>query len=461
MKTRVRYLLALILMICGGGLLALFMQMTVTVAVSGETRQFNTYARTVGEFLSEVNLTLEEGDVIAQALDAPLADGDTISILRGREIRIWADDEATIIHTTETMPQNLLALAGVALFPEDVLLMNGEPVASNQQIPADGEILLAVERARKITLNGSDGKKYTVYSNAGTLKQALNNTHFQYHPADRFTPPITTTLKGPAVFRWIQAKPVTVNVDGGKRTIWTAAVTVGEALTEYKIALGELDYAVPDLDEELPPNRTVRIVRVVEEFEGVEEPIPYGYLTEGLADVEIDQIILVQAGEPGVLQKGTIIRYEDGVEVSRSEQERVLVEPKDRIIGFGSKIVIRTLNTANGPIEYWRAVTAYATSYSPCRSGADRCYPNTANGTPVKQGVVAVLRSWYNAMAGQYIYIDGYGKAVIADIGGGVPDKHWIDLGYSDDAYVPWYWDVTVYFLTPVPPLDQILWILP
>ena len=36
-----------------------------------------------------------------------------------------------------------------------------------------------------------------------------------------------------------------------------------------------------------------------------------------------------------------------------------------------------------------------------------------------------------------------------------------IDLGYSDDDLVLWYSWVDVYLLTPVPPIEDILYILP
>ena len=48
---------------------------------------------------------------------------------------------------------------------------------------------------------------------------------------------------------------------------------------------------------------------------------------------------------------------------------------------------------------------------------------------------------------------------VIGDIGGGVPGSHWIDLAYSEEDYIAWHQNVTLYFLTPVP--ETILWPLP
>ena len=122
-------------------------------------------------------------------------------------------------------------------------------------------------------------------------------------------------------------------------------------------------------------------------------------------------------------------------------------------------MVIKTLDTPSGPIEYWRAVTVYATSYSPCRSAADRCYYGTSSGLPVARGVIGVTRSWYNWFVGQRLYVPGYGTGVVADVGGGVPGEYWIDLGFTDADFEPWHQYVTIYFLTPVP--ENIPWILP
>ena len=113
---------------------------------------------------------------------------------------------------------------------------------------------------------------------------------------------------------------------------------------------------------------------------------------------------------------------------------------------------------ADGPIEYYRAVEAYATSYSPCRLGVDYCSSRTASGATLQKGVIGVIRSWYNVMRGQPVYIPGYGFATIEDIGAGFSDRHWVDLGYTDEDWVSWSRYVTVYFLTPVP--ANIMWIL-
>jgi 3D (Asp-Asp-Asp) domain-containing protein len=73
--------------------------------------------------------------------------------------------------------------------------------------------------------------------------------------------------------------------------------------------------------------------------------------------------------------------------------------------------------------------------------------------------VIAVASRWYSYLAGTGVYVPGYGFATVEDIGGGFPDRYWIDLGYSDDDFITWGDWVTLYFLTPVP--VNIQYVLP
>ncbi len=60
----------------------------------------------------------------------------------------------------------------------------------------------------------------------------------------------------------------------------------------------------------------------------------------------------------------------------------------------------------------------------------------TASGLPLQKGVAAVDTSLVPFFT--QMYVPGYGEVIAADIGGGVIGR-WIDLGYSDDDYVPWH----------------------
>jgi 3D (Asp-Asp-Asp) domain-containing protein len=201
-------------------------------------------------------------------------------------------------------------------------------------------------------------------------------------------------------------------------------------------------------------------VQVRDEILLEQTTIPFESKTAPNPNTELDQHSVVQPGQEGIIVTRTRLRYEDGQEINRQvEGEWQARPPQDRIVGFGTKVVIKTAVVDGVAIEYWRSITVFATSYSPCNSDASRCYPNTATGLPVTKGVAGVKRAWFGYLVGQNVFVPGYGVAQIADIGGGYPDgRAHIDLGYSDADYVPWYWWVTIYFLTPVP--ENILWIM-
>ncbi len=257
-----------------------------------------------------------------------------------------------------------------------------------------------------------------------------------------------------------RARPVSIQVKDQTVSVESAGLTVGEVLSDAGISLQGLDYSTPPDGETLTENAPIQVVRVREEVLQTQTPIPFTNEYIQSDQVELDKTEIVEPGEFGLEVTRTRIRYEDEQETSRSEEVTwIAKQPKTQKTGRGTQVMVRTLDTPQGQIEYWRTVNVYATSYSPCRSGTDTCYPGTSSGLPVQQGVVGVTRAWYNLMVGQRIYVPNYGIATIADVGGGIPGKYWIDLGYSDDDYVPWYFNVTIYFLTPVP--DNIPWILP
>jgi 3D (Asp-Asp-Asp) domain-containing protein len=103
----------------------------------------------------------------------------------------------------------------------------------------------------------------------------------------------------------------------------------------------------------------------------------------------------------------------------------------------------------------------YATSYAAkflSRPPTSPNYGRTASGKILTKGLVAIDRRYVSF--GTRMYVPGYGPAEAADTGGGVKGR-WIDLGFDDWNYESWHRVVRVYFLTPVPPPDQIVWIIP
>jgi resuscitation-promoting factor RpfB len=179
--------------------------------------------------------------------------------------------------------------------------------------------------------------------------------------------------------------------------------------------------------------------------------------------MELDQQEKRQEGVTGVIKSRTRVRYENGQEVWRGlEDEWVDQEPSEQIIVYGTNIVIRTVDTPNGPIEYWRKISMLTTPYNAATSGKaadDPYYGITRSGIRVGYGMVAVDPKVIPLMT--EIYVPDYGVALATDTGGLIIGKH-IDLAYDDNQALPdLYGWRDVYILTPVPPVDTIRYVLP
>ena len=176
----------------------------------------------------------------------------------------------------------------------------------------------------------------------------------------------------------------------------------------------------------------------------------------------MDHQRLDQEGGDGVTKRRIRTVYEDGREVERVlEAEWVDREPTKKIIAYGTKIVLRELETPDGDLKYWRKIRALATSYSAATSGKSPDHPLygiTRLGWQMRSGIVAVDPQVIKLET--EMYVPGYGVGVAADTGGKIRGRH-IDLGYEEDELQLWYKWVDVYLLAPAPPAGQIRWVLP
>lgn len=434
----------------------------VTLTVNGGSQTLRTNALSVAGALHQAGFQASAEDRLEPRASALLKPGAVITLDQAQAVTIVISPsgESLELRSALRRPADLLAEAGLTLSEHDRLTLNGLPIDPSAELPYSPQVLLEVRQAQAVTLN-ENGLSQTLLSSAATLGQALWEAGIVLTAADRVSTPLETPLLAPVEVEIERAVPVTITVDGGEISVPTAAATVRGALSEAGVSLHGMDYSQPGEDEPLPADRSVRVVRVREDIILQQQPIPFKSSFQPDPNTELDKRSIVTPGEFGVQVLRERVLYEDGVEVSRAQEDQwVAKEPRDQVVGYGTQPVVNTIDTPAGTLEYWRAVDVWATSYSPCRLGIPNyCNTQTASGMQLTQGIVAVTRAWYSWMAGQRVYIPGYGVAVVADVGGGIPGRYWVDLGYTDADYAHWSRSVTMYFLTPVP--ANIPWILP
>lgn len=155
-------------------------------------------------------------------------------------------------------------------------------------------------------------------------------------------------------------------------------------------------------------------------------------VTKDDPDKELDDDTVVQEGKDG--QKTSIwkVYYYEGKEYSKELVSTDIVPAVNKIIDHGTKIVWRTIQTADGSITYWRKLRVWATQYD---SHCPGCNNWTATGLPQGKGVIAVDPSVIKL--GSKLYVPGYGEAVAGDTGGSIKGNI-VDLGFPDAHTSGW-----------------------
>lgn len=433
----------------------LLMGRTVQATIDGEPVSIYTRALRVKGALRSAGIEVGTSDSVSPAAESWLSKAESIEVNRARLVRIRVEPEGEWreVVTTLFTPDGILRAAGIKPDASDLVMLNGLPVPLSDPLQERGELVLQYRPAVTLLVT-ADGEERTIITSAADIGSALWEAGIQLRAGDRLSVPFDQPLSEDMAVEIRMGRELEITADGMSVTGYSAAQTVGEALAEAGVALQDLDYSQPAEDEPVPEDGVIRVVRVAEELVLEQTAIPYE--TQLLADdtLEMNTRKVIQEGANGIKASRVRVRYEDGVEVSRvSEGDVIIAEAVTRIVHYGSKIVDKVADTADGPITYYMAVNVTATSYSPCRSGvAGKCYPGTSLGLPVQKGVIGVNRAWYNLFKGTQIYVPGYGVGTIADVGYYPYSDYWIDLGYSDADYVSWgATNLTIYFLSPPP----------
>lgn len=326
--------------------------------------------------------------------------------------------------------------------------------------PVGGDVVRVV-RARAIEVVDG-GVATTVVAAGETLGQALAQAGVAVRPGDRVSPGLDTPLAYAPRVTLQRAVAFALDADGMSRELRARSATLGEALAEAGVGLFGRDIVDPPAETPLAPGLRAVVTRVRDVITTREVEIPYRTEATPDPDRPLDDVVVLQAGVPGLAQQRVEVTTHGGRVVGRRVLDEVVVrEPVAERVSYGTGITWGTVMTEAGPLRYWRKLRVYATSYSAARAGTPRSAPwygRTRIGEVMRKGIVAtdprVIPMRTN------LYVEGYGVGFAGDTGGGVKRLH-IDLGYDDDNYISWHRYVDVYLLEPAPPPDRIPWTRP
>lgn len=428
-------------------LLALMQTTPVTVIIDGQAFPSETRAVDVAGLLDELELSLSEGDHVSPSPNTPIQPNLVIRIERARSVFLIVDGVTTPLWTTLTNPAEILDSQGITVSSNDLILVDGTPSTAEDlplwPVPVTH---LSVRHAVDLRVE-DDGTPHVINTTAETVGDALFEAGITVYLSDTISPGLNAPVTPNLTVTITRARPVTIIADG--ETIRTRArgETVDDVLSEAGIALVGLDYTIPRETALLRPGMSIRVIRVREEIETTETELPYETVYQADPELELDQRRVIQQGQRGLQTTRTRVRYENGIEVERTEAETIVTrEPVNHVIAYGTNVVVRTIETPQGTLSYWRKLRMYATSYHPAALGGDNI---TATGQVLQHGIVGA--DTRILPFGTEIYVRNYGVGTVADTGARRRDPLWIDLGYSDADWRSWSGYVDVYILTPVP----------
>jgi uncharacterized protein YabE (DUF348 family) len=462
----------------------------VTITVDGMAATLLTHHHTVGDLLQDMELRLAPEDRLAPAASTPLSPKLAIVVNRARPVLVHVDGRTRTVLTHASTVGAVLTEASVDLREHDPVHLNGAPATLQMNLPevditkrrnfpglpsvypwrgaAVDAVQIDIERAVPVQVTSraagysTTSKSETVWSTKTTVGEALAQRGWVIYEGDLVTPPLGTPLGIGLAVTIEQSRPVVVSTKDHSLRIRTRGATVADVLAEQGLMLAGMDRVEPPLDTPLTDDLAVHVTRVAHAYEIEEEVTPFTAIWEPDPELEIDNQRLDQEGVNGITRHRYRIVLEDSQPISRTLEDTWLAqEPVTKVLKYGANIVLRTVDTPQGPLTYWRKIRMYATSYSADEAGTPRdapWYGRTRTGRKIQYGVAAVDPTVVRL--GSDVYVPGYGVAAAADTGSAVKGK-WIDVAYDEGQLVPWSRCVDVYLLAPAPPSYLIKYILP
>lgn len=252
----------------------------VILTDDGEERTVPTRARTVGELLQKLNITLNEGDVVEPSQETEISsDNFRVNIYRATPVTIVDGNRKLFTFSAAATPRSIVKQAGIEVYPEDELFM----------LPTENFLQ-----------EGSIGPRIVI----------------------------------------VRATPVNINLYGTQVVMRTQAKTVGELLEERNIQLGPDDSVQPTQGVAIQPNMQIFVLRKGTQIATVEEEIAMPVERIEDSTLSIGTKAVRQQGSPGKRLVTYQIQLENDIEVSRSQIQSVEVTPAvKQIEAIGTKPV--------------------------------------------------------------------------------------------------------------------------
>lgn len=321
-----------------------------------------------------------------------------------------------------------------------------------------------------LVVNGQVEKFETDAHSVGEL---LATREVKIQDYDKVSASLDSALVQGGVVTVQHAVPVNVQADGESTTHYMTAATVGEALDELAMTLGEEDKIVPALNTKIASGDTIQIVRVQTVFEEIKEPIPFDTVTKEDGTLLKGKSATIQEGQEGVLVKKFKKVIEDGIVVSKSLVDETVATPSlNKVVALGTKNPVVVLTASSPTVENVTKsgvtfgakkvlnnvkLTAYDAGVNSTGKTEDHpWYGMTFTGTKVTEGRTIAVDPKVIPL-GWWVYIEGIGFRRAEDTGSAIKGNK-IDIYFESEEHALKFGaksGYTVYIIGPKKPEAQ------
>ncbi len=312
-------------------------------------------------------------------------------------------------------------------------------------------VLFSVSVAHKKVFLLADGRTQVVSTYSHNVAGVLSEAGIEVGKYDMLShEPDERTYYGMEI-KYSAAYPVAVKADGNEYTLWAAEATAGQILQLLEIDLGELDRTVPAVDEKVHSGDVVEVIRVSKHLTTQRVEIPFREIRQINSVMDRGDSKVIQRGIAGLREDTVEVTLENGEDVDlRLIQSEIIRLKQDQIAEYGANTL---LSRAGRTMQFTRVINVTATAYcagtaeTGCpidKHGKSKCTGHFNDGITAT-GIRAVAGTGQESKPhivavdprmiplGSRLYIDGYGFAVAADVGGAIKGSR-IDLLLGDHA---------------------------
>jgi uncharacterized protein YabE (DUF348 family) len=275
-----------------------------------------------------------------------------------------------------------------------------------------------------------DGQCYQWKTLAASVADLFKEREISLKQGDIVRPVLKTRITEDLKIEVDRAFPVKIKTTDGIHYFNTIPQPVERVLESAGIQFSPDDKVVPKLGTIVKPDQQIAVVKVTSKIITVKVDVApkVEYYTDKTLERGTQKV--VRAGSTGLSEKQIKVVYEDGRESRRYKiSEKVIKPAMKKVIAVGLP-VLKTLVTSRGSYHYVEMKVMKATAYYP---GPESCgkyakYGVTYTGKKAGFGLVAVDPRVIKL--GTKLYIEGYGRAEAADIGGAIKGNR-IDLCFE------------------------------